>query len=215
LDQLAISEREKKASIEQLEAEERRLQAVVAELSVNARQADQARIDSWERRENEHTSVVGKLVARELELRGHIDQLEVCLNRLQDKVNRATEEEREWQSRIERLAAMEKEQHSALASLAPTESQGPGQARPGSVSGEEPAASSQGQGPSGRDTRVGLEKLIRTALDSDEEPDEPDEHVKRQREEAEGASSKTNEAWEQTNIHPRRRVLVNSHRYGA
>jgi hypothetical protein len=177
LDQLAVIEREKKASIEQLKVEERRLQTVVAELSDNAREAEQVRTDSWSRRENEHKSVVEKLVARELELRGHIDQLEVCLGRLEAKIKRATEEEKECQSRrIECLAPMEKEQQSALESLGPTESQGSRAVEPrqvGPVSTEEQlcsAGSEQGRSKLGR--RVGLEELVRTALDSDGEAEE-------------------------------------------
>ena len=68
---------------------------VVAELSENARQlSDEEKIqaESWARIENEHKSVVDKVVARELELRGNIDQLAACLERLQAKIEKATKE---------------------------------------------------------------------------------------------------------------------------
>ncbi|KNG82127.1 hypothetical protein ANOM_009865 [Aspergillus nomiae NRRL 13137] len=93
LDQLAATERERKATLEQREAEERRKYTVVAELSENARQlSDEEKIqaESWARIENEHKSVGDKLVARELELRGNIDQLAACLERLQAKIEKAT-----------------------------------------------------------------------------------------------------------------------------
>lgn len=138
-------------------------------------------------------------MARELELRGRIDQLELCLSRLQEKVDRATEEERECQSRIDRLAAMGKEQQVAQAPLAPTESQGPdeqsGPARAGSVSAErrveegQPATSLPRLGPSGRDAREGLENLIQTALDSDEARNGADEQAQEQGGKAQGATS--------------------------
>ncbi|RAQ79201.1 hypothetical protein COH21_013029, partial [Aspergillus flavus] len=59
---------QKKVTLEQLEAEERRMI------------------------ENEPKSVVDQLVARELELRGNIDQLAACLERLQVKIEKATKQ---------------------------------------------------------------------------------------------------------------------------
>jgi hypothetical protein len=121
LGQLADTECEKKGLVEQLELEEQRLRKVVAELSKNIDEAEQAKAV----REKEHYAAVNNLVARELQLRGHIDQLEVCSERLQAKIDRAATEETQSETRIDRLVVAQKQQNVALERLDSLKKQSP------------------------------------------------------------------------------------------
>lgn len=86
LDQLSVLWQERNASIEQIDTEERRLRDAVTDLSNKAHQAEEIS----RKEEEKHKLAVGKLIAKELELRGQIDQLEICLKRLQDKIEETT-----------------------------------------------------------------------------------------------------------------------------
>lgn len=163
LNQLADTQREKKILVEQLEVEEQRLLKVVAELSKNVDEAEQTKVER-----EKHDATVNNLIARELQLRGQIDQLEVCLERLQAKIDRAAPEETQSESPIDLLAVTQTQQNVALERLDSLEKQNPhekhGQEREDSVSiGEKldeviPAQKE-------RRGSIRLERLIRTGLD--------------------------------------------------
>lgn len=107
VNQLAALNREKQQEMLHLEEERQRLQLLVDELTAKHKE-EEARAATMAAEERERHSVVDKLKEKELELRQTIDHLDMCLQRLQTKINDATEDEKELQSRIERLTEAER-----------------------------------------------------------------------------------------------------------
>ena len=107
VNQLAALNLEKQQEMQLLEEEGQRLQLLVDELTAKRNDED-APAATMAAEERERNSVVDKLKEKELQLRQTIDHLDSCLHRLRTKINDATEDEKDLQSRIEHLKEIER-----------------------------------------------------------------------------------------------------------
>ncbi|KAI6081771.1 hypothetical protein F4821DRAFT_264558 [Hypoxylon rubiginosum] len=115
LDKLATQERDMHTRTKRLQQEEESLQRTLEQLRTQSsrfaeeEQAWTAKLASLLARESDHQSIVHRLVAKELEHRTEIDKLALCIEMHKEEAVRAEKDERERQSRIERLGVHEKE----------------------------------------------------------------------------------------------------------
>lgn len=178
LNQLTALSREKQLETQRIEEETQKQRNAVDELITRAQklaEEEQAKNRSIEAVERTHRSVVDKLVAKELKLRENIDQLKACLQRLQRKINDATEDEREILARIENLSAVET---TGEGTRSPT---GVASARSDNHDGHATVIDGDGENEAWDNalqkrtqgerqvSRAGLATMVRKALDSDEE----------------------------------------------
>ena len=107
LNRLDSMEREKRSVVRQLKEEERRLRAMVDELTAKVRALfaeAQAKADSAAVIEQQQRSTIEKLTSKDLRLRQTIDNLQICHERLEAKIRAAAEEENKLQSQVGHVA---------------------------------------------------------------------------------------------------------------
>ncbi|KAM3563043.1 hypothetical protein ARSEF4850_002510 [Beauveria asiatica] len=172
LNRLEGIERNKRLVIRQLEEEEVRLRSSIDGLSITVRaltEDEQAKVDSIASLKEQHQSTNNKLVEKEMGLRQNIDFLEVCRRRLEADIEAATEEK------------------DVLSQALSAEKQIVNSMRGGSQDIDEPTTERRqplenvpltpGEGRAVEDGGAGLEYMIRSAFDSEEEHLAPTEDI--------------------------------------
>lgn len=160
--------------IRQLEEEEVRLRSSIDGLSITVRaltEDEQAKVDSIASLKEQYQSTNNKLVDKEMGLRQNIDFLEVCRERLEADIKAATEEK----DVLSQAHLAEKQ----IVNSTRGESQDIDELRQAAERRQplENVPLSLGEGRAEEDGAVGLEHMIRSAFDSEEEHLAPTEDI--------------------------------------